>query len=93
MAYYVYIITTKTNSVLYTGMTNNLKRRLREHREGKYKGFSWRYNVSRLVYYELTDSAASARMREKQIKAGSRKRKVALVNQLNPEWNDLSESI
>lgn len=93
MGYFVYIMTTKTKSVLYTGMTNNLKRRAREHREGKYKGFTWHYNVDRLVYYEVTDSAASARMREKQIKAGSRKRKVDLINQFNPEWNDLYEMI
>ena len=85
-------MTTKNNSVLYTGITNDLKRRLKEHRDFKYKGFTWRYNVDKLVYFETTNNVVSAIVREKQIKAGSRKKKIDLITGINPEWNDLSES-
>jgi len=81
------------NTVLYTGMTNNLKRRAYEHRTGRGGGFTSRYNVTKLVYYEVFADALSAIAREKQIKAGSRQKKLDLVNEMNPEWNDLYEEI
>ena len=90
--YYVYIMTNKTKTVLYTGVTNDLYRRVSEHRnEIDKKSFTARYNVHRLVYYETTESSVSAITREKQIKAGSRKKKEELINAMNPEWNDLFE--
>ena len=93
MPYYVYILTNKAGSVLYTGLTNDLKRRVYEHREKLIPGFTARYEASRLVYYETTDEAISAIAREKQIKAGSRAKKVALIEAMNPGWDDLSEAL
>jgi putative endonuclease len=89
MPYYVYILTNFTNSVLYTGVTNDLVRRTSEHREKKADGFTKRYNVWKLVYYEEGDDVVAAIEREKQIKAGSRANKLALVNAANPKWRDL----
>ena len=89
----MYILTNYTNSVLYTGVTNDLKRRIWEHREKFVDGFTTRYNANKLVYYEATGSIESAIMREKQIKAGSRKMKMALIDSLNPGWKDLYEFI
>ena len=89
--YYIYIITNKWNSVLYTGVTNDLARRVYEHRDKLVDGFTSRYNVSKLVYYEVSDDVGSAIAREKQIKAGSRAKKIALIQSMNPEWNDLYE--
>jgi len=74
--YYVYILTNKSNSVLYTGVTNNLIRRVYEHQSHLVKGFTDKYNVTKLVYFEQTESVESAILREKQIKAGSRKKKI-----------------
>jgi len=91
--YYIYILTNKNNMVLYTGMTNDLKRRINEHRQKLVKGFTSKYNVNKLVYFEYTANIESAILREKQIKKGSRAKKVALVNQMNPLWNDLYEDI
>ena len=91
--YYIYIMTNKHNTVLYTGMTNNLKRRAYEHRTGQGGGFTSRYNATKLVYYEVFADALSAIAREKQIKAGSRQKKLDLVNEMNPEWKDLYEEI
>jgi len=75
--------------VLYTGVTNDLKRRVYEHKEKTFKGFTKRYNVDKLVYYEVTESIESAILREKQIKGGSRNDKIQLVNTMNNGWYDL----
>jgi len=91
--YYVYIITNKWNNVLYTGVTNDLKRRILEHKNKIIKGFTKRYNVDKLVYYEVTESVESAIVREKQIKGGSRKDKIELVNSMNTEWCDLYKEL
>lgn len=88
--YYVYIMTNKGNSVLYTGVTNDLIRRAYEHREKLVAGFTKRYNITKLVYWEATEDIGGAILREKQIKAGSRQKKVDLINSCNPEWRDLS---
>jgi putative endonuclease len=87
--YYVYIMTNKNNNVLYTGMTNDLARRIWEHKEKQTSGFTSRYNIMKLVYYEIFSDPYNAIAREKQIKAGSRKKKLDLVNGVNPGWNDL----
>ena len=91
--YYVYIMTNKHNTVLYTGMTNDLRRRAYEHRTGQGGDFTSRYHVTKLVYYEATTDVHSAIAREKQIKGGSRQKKLDLVNATNPEWNDLYEEL
>ncbi|OGI19131.1 MAG: excinuclease ABC subunit C [Candidatus Melainabacteria bacterium RIFCSPHIGHO2_02_FULL_34_12] len=88
--YYVYIMTNKRNTTIYTGITKDLKRRVYEHRNS-YKGFTKMYNVNKLVYYEIIDSINNAILREKQIKAGSRKKKLELINKMNEEWKDLYE--
>jgi putative endonuclease len=91
---YIYILTNKNNTVLYTGVTNNLPNRMYEHQTGQYKNsFTGKYNVKRLVYYEGFISIEEAIAREKQIKAGSRQKKLDLINQFNPDWKDLSEVI
>jgi putative endonuclease len=79
----------KNNTVIYTGVTNNLKRRVYEHKEKMIDGFTKKYNVDKLVYFEFTDDINSAIQREKQIKAGSRKKKIDLINSMNSEWKDL----
>ena len=89
MPYYVYILTNYTNTVLYTGVTNNLLRRVSEHREKKADSFTKRYNTWKLVYFEEGNDIREAIQREKQIKAGPRARKVALVETTNPKWRDL----
>ncbi|MHB8104145.1 MAG: GIY-YIG nuclease family protein [Dehalococcoidales bacterium] len=91
--YYVYIVTNKWNKVLYTGVTNDLQRRVLEHRNKTTEGFTKRYNVNKLVYYEVAESIESAILREKQIKGGSRKDKIELVNSTNAEWHDLYEEL
>jgi len=88
-SYYVYIITNKNNTVLYTGITNSLKRRIWEHKTKLIDGFTKRYNVEKLVYYEAFNNPQDAIKREKQIKAGSRKKKIELINSLNNKWEDL----
>jgi len=91
---YLYILTNKNHTVLYTGVTSNLGNRLFEHRTSFYKdSFTSRYNVTKLVYYEEFTSIEDAIFREKQIKAGSRQRKLDLINRFNSEWKDLSNSI
>jgi putative endonuclease len=82
-------MTNKTNTVVYTGVTNNLQRRVYQHRTKVFDGFTKRYNVTKLVYYEVFDDAVNAISREKQIKAGSRRKKIALVEGMNPGWEDL----
>ena len=86
-------MTNKQDGVLYTGVTNDLKRRVFEHREDLVPGFTRRYNLHKLVYFETASDAYSAIAREKQIKAGSRAKKIALVNASNPEWRDLYDGI
>ena len=92
-SYYVYIMTNKHNTVLYTGMTGDLKRRAYQHRTGRGSGFTSRYNAGKLVYYEVTGDASSAIAREKQIKAGSRQKKLDLIEAMNPEWRDLYDEL
>ena len=91
--FYVYIMTNAHNRVLYTGFTNDLVRRIFEHKEGLADGFTKRYNLHKLVYYEAIEDAYAGISREKQIKAGSRAKKLALINLSNPEWRDLYEEI
>lgn len=91
--YCIYIMTNKRNTVLYTGVTNNLKRRVYEHREKMIDGFTKKYNVIKLVYYEQFDNIENAILREKQIKAGSRNKKIELIERMNPEWKDLYEEL
>jgi putative endonuclease len=88
--YYVYILTNKYNRVLYTGVTNDLEKRINEHQMGQ-SSFTSRYNVHKLVYYEEFELVINAITREKQIKAGSRQKKIDLINSVNPEWKDLME--
>ena len=87
--YYVYIMTNKNNRVLYTGITNDLRRRVYEHREKFVAGFTKKYNISKLVYYEIFEDPENAILREKKIKAGSRQKKIDLIDTMNKEWNDL----
>ena len=87
--FYVYILSNKYNKVLYIGITNDLLRRIYEHKQHCVKGFTARYNVTKLVYYEILDDPESAISREKQLKAGSRQRKLELINSINPDWKDL----
>jgi putative endonuclease len=91
--YCVYIMTNANNSVLYTGVTNHLLRRAYEHRNGLGGIFTKQYNITKLIYYEVTDNVQAALVREKQIKGGSRKKKIDLVNNLNPEWKDLYDEL
>ncbi|MDH3267912.1 MAG: GIY-YIG nuclease family protein [Ignavibacteria bacterium] len=91
--YCVYMMTNKNNAVIYTGVTNNLKRRVYEHKEKILEGFTKKYNVNKLVYFEVTNDINSAIQREKQIKAGSRQKKINLINSVNSEWNDLYDEI
>ena len=91
--YVVYIITNDRHTVLYTGVTSNLKGRIYQHRDKLLAGFTARYNVYKLVYYEVFDGPSAARAREKQIKAGSRQKKIDLINGFNPEWRDLYDEI
>ena len=89
--YYVYILTNTQNTILYTGVTNNLEKRIAEHKAKIYSdSFTARYNIHKLVYFETTTDIESAIAREKQIKAGSRKKKLSLIETINPAWNDLS---
>ena len=91
--YYVYIVTNSTNNVLYTGVTNNLIRRTYEHKNKLVPGFTSKYNVNKLVYYDSTNEAISAIEREKQIKGWTRKKKINLINDFNPNWIDLYSEI
>ena len=91
---YIYILTSKKHTVLYTGVTSNLANRLYEHRNGLYqKSFTSRYNVTKLVYYEGFTNIEEAIAREKQIKAGSRQKKLDLINGFNTNWEDLTDTI
>ena len=90
--YYVYILTNQNNRVMYIGVTNNLKRRLYEHKNELIEGFTKQYHVHKLVYFEHTTEIKAALEREKQLKGWVRKKKNALVMTRNPEWKDLSEN-
>lgn len=86
-------MTNPVNTVLYTGVTSNLRKRVFEHKSHDIEGFSKRYNTNKLVYYEIADSIESAIIREKQIKGGSRIDKINLIESFNPSYRDLSEEL
>ena len=90
---YVYILFNKRNGTLYTGVTSNLIRRVYEHKNKLTEGFTKKYAVDKLGYYEVHNLITSAIEREKKIKGGSRKKKIELIESMNPDWNDLYESI
>ena len=90
-AYYVYLLTNWNNQVMYVGVTNNLERRMYEHKEKIVKGFTQKYNVNKLVYYEETSDIVEALNREKEIKKWRRDKKNRLVENTNPLWHDLRE--
>jgi len=89
--YYVYILTNKNHTVLYTGITNDLSKRIWEHKVGLGSKFASRYRTIKLVYFEVFEGPYEAISREKQIKAGPRRKKVALIRKLNPRWRNLVE--
>jgi putative endonuclease len=89
--YYVYLLTNWNNRVLYVGVTNDLVRRLYEHKNKQVRGFTAKYNINKLVYFEETQDVMSALAREKEIKKWRREKKDALIVTRNPEWKDLSE--
>ena len=89
----MYIMTNPRNTVLYTGVTGDLKRRVWEHKTKAVPGFTARYNVVKLVYFEVFDDPEEAILREKRIKGGSRAKKIALINAFNPQWRDLYEEL
>jgi putative endonuclease len=91
--YYIYILTNHSHSVLYVGITSDLKRRVYEHKNGSGGVFPRKYRVNQLVYYEVFEDVYEAIKREKQLKAGSRDRKLRLIDGMNPEWADLYEVI
>ena len=90
--YYVYILASKRNGTLYIGVTNNLERRMYEHENHLVKGFTEKYNVCILVYFEQTNDVQSALQREKRLKKWNRKWKLDLIEKINPDWKDLSEN-
>jgi putative endonuclease len=90
--YYVYILTNSSHKVLYTGISNDLERRCYEHKHKTLKGFTKKYNVDILIYFEMFDCVDSAIAREKQIKGYSREKKIALIDQFNEEWKDLNKN-
>lgn len=91
--YFVYIITNKRNTVLYTGITNNLIRRIYQHKNKPISSFTSKYKITKLVYYEIYNDTNQAIKREKQIKAGSRIKKIKLIKSINPEFKDLYDQI
>ena len=91
MQYYVYMLTNCNNKVLYTGVTNNLERRIYEHKNDTVEGFTKRYNVHKLVWFDCTNDVYSAIEKEKQIKGWTRAKKNALIKEMNPTWRDLSD--
>ena len=90
---YVYIITNPTNTTLYIGVTNNLIRRIYEHKNGIFEGFSSKYNLNKLVYFEIFDDEINAIQREKNLKHWKRSWKINLIEKTNPDWKDLYPSI
>ncbi len=91
--YFVYILTNKNNTVLYVGITSNLLGRIFQHKEQVTKGFTSRYNVDKLVYYEIYEDVYEAISREKQLKNLVRRKKDVLINEFNPQWLDLSDKL
>ena len=89
--YYVYILTNWANKVLYTGVTNNLERRMYEHKNKLVQGFTEKFNVNKLVYFDSTKDIKAAIAREKQIKGWIRQKKIGLIEEMNPQWKDLAE--
>ncbi|HPM43078.1 MAG TPA: GIY-YIG nuclease family protein [Candidatus Omnitrophota bacterium] len=90
---YVYLMANKTNTTIYTGVTSDLVKRVYEHKEKLADGFTKKYNITKLVYYEMFESIEDAIIREKKIKGGSRAKKLALITESNPDYKDLYESI
>jgi putative endonuclease len=88
--YYVYIMTNRSGT-LYTGVTSNLERRMDEHKQKLVEGFTKKYNIDMLVYYEVTNDVREALEREKQVKAWRRSRRLDLIESMNPDWRDLSD--
>ena len=88
--FYIYILTNKNHTVLYIGVTSDLKRRLKQHKQKSNKGFTGKYNVEKLLYFESSPSVENAIKREKQLKKWNRAWKENLINEMNPDWNDLS---
>ena len=91
--YYVYILSNTTHSTFYIGVTSNLQKRIWEHKNKVIEGFTKKYNVNKLVYYEITNSIETAILREKQLKNWHRKWKLNLIKEFNPEIKDLSENL
>ena len=91
--FYVYIMTNQNHTVLYTGVTNELRKRVWQHKQKLVPGFTKRYNVNKLVYYEICEDSYQAIVREKQIKDGSRRKKMDLIDKMNPDWKDLAEEL
>jgi len=91
--YYVYIMANKINTVLYTGVTSDLKKRIWEHKEKVIDGFTKKYNINKLIFFEIYNDPENAILREKQIKAGSRTKKAELIIGINPEWKDLYDKL
>ncbi len=92
-SFFVYIMTNPRKTVLYTGVTNNLERRVFEHKNKLAPGFASKYNVTDLVYYEVAETAEAAITREKRLKGGSRRQKIELIKGMNPGWRDLSAEL
>ncbi|KAA3635162.1 MAG: GIY-YIG nuclease family protein [Calditrichaeota bacterium] len=91
--YFVYILASKKNGTLYIGVTNDLKRRVSEHKNKLVKGFTSQYNIDKLIYYEMTENISAAIVREKQLKKWKRSYKLALIEENNPMWEDLYSSL
>jgi len=87
--FYVYVLTNYSNAVIYVGVTRDLNRRVYEHKNKLIKGFSSKYNITKLVYYEVFDDVENAILREKQLKSGTRQRKLGLIIKNNPDFNEL----
>ena len=91
--YYIYLLGNKNNTTIYTGITSDLKRRIWEHKNKTTKGFSSKYNLYKLLYYEIYNDPENAIIREKQIKSGSREKKIELIESMNPKWIDLYDNL
>ncbi len=91
--YYVYFLTNFNNKVIYVGVTSDLKRRICEHKNKSFDGFTSKYRVDKLVYYEICEEIEGAILREKQIKGGSRQKKAELIIKFNPGWDDLYDRL
>ena len=91
--YYIYLLGNKNNTTIYTGITSDLKRRIWEHKNKTTKGFSSKYNLYKLLYYEIYNDPENAIIREKQIKSGSREKKIELIESMNLKWIDLYDNL